>query len=90
VDTTKGSDTISYRYTNISNIPLLVSGVHLSCGCTNSIFSTEPLLKGDTAYLKLVFKAKPEEKSFEKNAFVVMNTKKNVYELKFSGKLLNE
>ena len=42
----------TFHFTNTGNVPLLISSVEKSCGCTASDFPREPIAPGETGDIK--------------------------------------
>ncbi|MGI8893794.1 MAG: DUF1573 domain-containing protein [Bacteroidia bacterium] len=55
--TVKEGDKVEYefRFTNAGNEPLIISNVQSTCGCTVPDWPKEPIQKGQTAGIKVIF-----------------------------------
>lgn len=79
---------VSFKYTNIGDLPLIIKNVQTSCGCTEAKWSREPLASLDSGEVKVTFKAE-NEGHFMKSIFVVCNIWKKVYQLHINGEVFN-
>ncbi len=74
---------VSFYIKNISDIPLLITKVGTSCGCTTSEYTKDEVMKNENATINVVFK--PNDTGFtEKSIVVESNTEPpfNVFYLK--------
>lgn len=47
-----------FHYKNVGNAPFILSDIMVTCGCTNPVFSRDPLQPGDTASFAIDFNTK--------------------------------
>ena len=78
---------INYVFTNTGNAPLVVTGVHPSCGCTTNDFSKEMVAPGKSGFVKLTFNASIPG-VFTKSTRVTTNSKPDTYYLMFNGEVM--
>lgn len=50
--------TYSFHFTNTGNVPLLISGVSTSCGCTIADYPHEPITPGKDGFIKATYDSK--------------------------------
>ena len=70
-------DTImhTYKFKNTGNMPLVLSNVGASCGCTTPSYSTDPVQPGESGYIKVKFNSKGKEGKLNKTVTAYANTK---------------
>ncbi|MDZ7897156.1 MAG: DUF1573 domain-containing protein [Arcicella sp.] len=70
-------DTImhTYKFKNTGNMPLVLSAVNASCGCTTPSYSTDPVQPGESGYIKVKFNSKGKEGKLNKTVTAYANTK---------------
>jgi len=49
--------TAEFKFTNVGKVPLVLSSVNASCGCTTPDWSKDPIAPGKTGYIKATFNA---------------------------------
>ncbi len=49
------STTYEFNFTNEGNEPLIIAKAEGSCGCTVPVYPKEPIMKGQTATIKVTF-----------------------------------
>jgi len=74
-----------FKFTNTGKLPLVLSDVHPSCGCTTPEWPREPIAPGATARIKAVFNSIGRPGNFEKYITVKSNTSTPEITLKFRG-----
>lgn len=62
-----------FTFTNNGTMPLLISSVKASCGCTVADFTKTPISSGESGYVKATFNA-ASAGSFNKTVTVLANT----------------
>ena len=67
--------TYNFRFKNSGKKPLVISNVSASCGCTVPEKPEQPILPGETGFIKVVFNSQGKQGHNEKNITVVANTK---------------
>lgn len=83
-DVSQGSENSTrFEVTNTGELPLIISDVSASCGCTLPIKPEGPIAPGDSDVIEVTFKPKPgQQNEIEKTVTVVANTKEKVSMLK--------
>ncbi|WP_044173447.1 DUF1573 domain-containing protein [Flectobacillus major] len=64
----------TYKFRNTGNMPLVISNVSTSCGCTTPSYSTEPVMPGDQGFIKVKFNSKNKEGKVNKTITAYANT----------------
>ena len=64
-----------YNFKNTGNIPLVLSNVNASCGCTTPSYSTEPVAPGERGFITVKFNSKGKEGKLNKTVTAYANTK---------------
>ena len=69
-------DTIyhTYRFSNAGNMPLAISNVVASCGCTTPSYTTNLIAPGEQGFIKVMFNSKNKEGKVHKTITVHANT----------------
>jgi len=79
-------DTImhTYRFKNTGNMPLVLSTVNASCGCTTPSYSSDPVQPGESGFIKVKFNSKGKEGKLNKTVKAYANTKpaENIFAFK--------
>jgi hypothetical protein len=64
-----------YHFKNTGNMPLVVSNVNASCGCTTPSYSTAPVAPGERGFITVKFNSKGKEGKLNKTVTAYANTK---------------
>ena len=64
-----------YNFKNTGNMPLVLSNVNASCGCTTPSYSKEPVAPGDKGFITVKFNSKGKEGKLNKTVTAYANTK---------------
>jgi hypothetical protein len=64
--------TATFKFKNIGKIPLVISNVQASCGCTTPDYSKAPIAPGETGFVMATYNA-ASAGSFYKNVTVTAN-----------------
>ncbi len=64
-----------YNFKNTGNMPLVVSNVNASCGCTTPSYSTAPVAPGEKGFITVKFNSKGKEGKLNKTVTAYANTK---------------
>ena len=64
----------TFHFTNTGNVPLLISSVEKSCGCTASDFPREPIAPGETGDIKITYDSNGQFGFQSKTVTVYSNT----------------
>lgn len=82
-----GNGETTFTYKNTGKIPLILSNVRSSCGCTVPAWSKEPLMPGQTASIRVKYNtANPGP--INKTVTVESNASNNRVILRIKGKVL--
>ncbi|MDD2530213.1 MAG: DUF1573 domain-containing protein [Bacteroidales bacterium] len=83
-----GNGETTFTYKNTGKIPLILSNVRSSCGCTVPAWSREPLMPGQSASIRVKYNtANPGP--INKTVTVESNAKSARVVLRITGKVLN-
>jgi hypothetical protein len=64
-----------YNFKNTGNMPLVLSNVNASCGCTTPSYSKEPVAPGENGFITVKFNSKGKEGKLNKTVTAYANTK---------------
>ena len=80
---------VSYEFVfkNPGMMPLIISEVKSSCGCTVPQYPKEPIAPGGTGKIKVIYDAK-EEGYFSKTVTVYTNTSEGLTKLYIKGEVV--
>lgn len=78
----------SYRFKNIGNKPLVISAANASCGCTVPEKPEQPIMPGETGYIKVVFHSKGRVGPIQKEVQVLSNAYPEIPVLRLTGEVL--
>ena len=79
--------TITYEFINTSKVPLIITNVKPSCGCTNPDYTKTPVLPNQKGYVKATFNA-ASAGSFSKTVTVSSNAVTEEKVLQFQGEVV--
>jgi hypothetical protein len=79
--------TNEFTFTNAGNVPLVVSSVQASCGCTVTDYSKEPIAPGEKGFVKATYNA-AKVGAFTKTVSVNSNTEDGVVVLTIKGEVV--
>ena len=65
---------VIFKFENTGKLPLLISKVSASCGCTASKYPTEPIAPGEEGRLEVTFDSKGQRGMQNKTVTVLTNT----------------
>jgi hypothetical protein len=71
------SVTYDFKFTNTGSEPLIISNAAGSCGCTVPIWPKEPILKGQTASIKVTFNSTGKSGVQDKTVTLTSNAAEN-------------
>jgi len=83
-----GPANFNFNFKNIGTVPLVISSVSASCGCTTPEWSKEPVLPGKSGFIKVSYNPLNRPGSFNKTVTVMANIKNGIQVLKISGEVL--
>ena len=69
--------TYSFHFTNTGSMPLIISNVSTSCGCTVGDFSRAPIEPGKDGFIKATYDSKGHQGFQSRSLTVVSNTNPN-------------
>ncbi len=75
-----------FNFTNKGDVPLIISSVKASCGCTVANYSKEPIAPGKTGFVSARYNA-AKVGAFNKTVTVMANTGTDAIVLKLSGEV---
>jgi Protein of unknown function (DUF1573) len=78
----------SYRFRNTGKNPLIVSSAVASCGCTVPEKPEEPIMPGETGFLKVVFNSKGRVGDVHKEITVTSNAYPRFPVLELTGQVV--
>ena len=76
-----------FTFTNSGEIPLVISTVQASCGCTVTSYTKEPIEPGGTGFVKATYNA-ANVGQFTKTVTVNANTEEGVAKLTIKGEVV--
>ncbi|MCB8994978.1 MAG: DUF1573 domain-containing protein [Bacteroidales bacterium] len=79
--------TCSFKFTNTSNVPLVVNVVRTSCGCTNPEWPKDPIEKGQSGEIKVTYNTEIIGK-FRKSITVFCNAENSPVKLSITGDVM--
>jgi Protein of unknown function (DUF1573) len=80
----------SYKFKNTGTVPLMISNVQVSCGCTAPFYPKTPIAPGIEGEITLEFNSAGKEGKVEKNALVNANTDNAPFSIGFSAEVLKK
>ncbi|TCN70260.1 DUF1573 domain-containing protein [Acetobacteroides hydrogenigenes] len=83
----KANTTYSFEFKNTSKVPLILTSVSASCGCTTPEWPREPILPGKTGKIKVTYNSQIIG-AFTKLIYVYSNASTNMVTLTIKGEIL--
>ena len=80
--------TYSFHFTNTGSMPLIISGVTTSCGCTVGEYPHEPIAPGKSGIIKATYDSKGHHGFQSRTLTVMSNTNPAKTTLRIKGKVL--
>lgn len=77
--------THEFRFTNIGQEPLIITGAKASCGCTVPKWPKEPILPGQSSSIKVEYNTKGRPNSFNKAVTITSNAKDKIKVIYIKG-----
>jgi hypothetical protein len=77
-----------FTFTNTGDVPLVISTVQASCGCTVTAYSKEPIEPNGSGYVKATFNAGTLGR-FNKTVTVNANTETGITSLSITGEVVS-
>jgi hypothetical protein len=79
--------TEEFSFTNEGNVPLVITSVKASCGCTVTDFSKDPIAPGEKGFVKATYNA-ANVGPFQKTVTVNANTDDEAVQLIIKGEVV--
>jgi hypothetical protein len=79
--------TYEFTFTNNGDIPLVISTVQASCGCTVTSYSKDPIEPGAKGFVKATYNA-AHVGQFTKTVSVNANTEESIVQLTIKGEVI--
>jgi len=79
-----------YNFKNTGNMPLVLSNVSASCGCTTPSYSKEPVPPGKKGFIAVKFNSKGKEGKLNKTVTAYANTKPTENTVSFKIEVLKK
>jgi hypothetical protein len=79
--------TYEFKFTNTGDIPLVISTVQASCGCTVTSYTKDPIAPGAEGFVKATYNA-ASIGQFTKTVTVNANTEEGVAKLTIKGEVV--
>lgn len=76
-----------FKFTNKGKVPLVITHVQASCGCTTPDWSKEPIPPGQQGFIKATFNAGAPG-MFDKTVTVMANVENGSVQLKIKGEVV--
>ena len=87
-DENDGTVTCAMKFVNESTSPVIITQVHVTCGCTSPSFDKRPIAPGDTGTVLLSYNPTGRPGRFEKKVYVDLNTNPKRYTLYIKGSVI--
>ena len=86
-----GVQTTTFKFTNKGAVPLVLSNVRASCGCTTPKYTREPVAPNASGEIQVSYNPKNRPGSFNKTVTVYSNAKnKGAVVLRIKGKVVTK
>lgn len=86
-----GSVSYQFLFTNTGSMPLIISNVQASCGCTSNNWTRSPILPGKKGYVSAIFNPLDRPGVFSKTIKVFSNSEySSSVELKITGEVIEK
>lgn len=82
-----GVQTTTFKFTNKGTVPLVISNVRASCGCTTPSWTREPIGSGGTGEIQVSYDPKNRPGSFNKTIMVSSNAENGTIVLRIVGRV---
>lgn len=76
---------IEYFFENTGKVPLIISNIEVTCGCTVADFPHHPIKAGDTGIILITFNTKEKYDRQDRTAEVISNAANSPVKLRFKG-----
>lgn len=78
----------NYVFTNTGKVPLIISNVLVTCGCTVPEWPKKPIPKGETGTIRIFFNTAGKQGVQNKNITILANTKHGRETLVFNANVI--
>jgi len=78
----------SFKFKNTGGSPLVISNISASCGCTATSYPKEPIMPGDTEFIKVTFDSNGRKGFQYKTITVASNTQPNTNKLSIKAEVV--
>jgi hypothetical protein len=68
---------LKFQFTNIGKTPLFILNTRTSCGCTVTDFPKDPVMPGNSGFIRVTYKSGAQTGEINKTITVIANTKKS-------------
>jgi len=85
-----GKQKVKFVFTNTGDVPLYLTNVRATCGCTSSEYSREPVQPGATGFVEAEYDPKNRPGKFNKSITVTANTEPRVSVLRIQGNVVRD
>ena len=82
-----GIQTITFKFANKGIVPLVLSNVRASCGCTTPKWTREPVVPGSTGEIQVSYDPQNRPGSFNKTILVSSNAENGTTMLRITGRV---
>lgn len=79
--------TVEFEFTNTGELPVIISNVQASCGCTSTNFSKTPVAPGETSKVTATYNAATKG-IFKKTVTVTTNAEETTKVLTLTGSVI--
>ncbi len=84
----KSDATCEFEFTNTGDVPLILSNVKASCGCTVPEWTKEPVLPGEKGVIKVKYTTVNRPNVIKKSILVMSNADNNRVILRIQGEVV--
>lgn len=81
---------INYEVKNIGNSPLIIEEIEVSCNCTKSEYTSQPILPGTTQTVTLIFNTETTYDRQDRVALLYSNGSDKPIKLRYKGVVLRK
>jgi hypothetical protein len=82
-----GVQTTTFKFTNKGSVPLVLSNVRASCGCTTPKWTREPVVPDGSGEIQVTYDPKNRPGSFNKTVMVSSNAENGTTVLRITGRV---
>ena len=76
-----------FDFTNTTQVPVKITNVRASCGCTTPAWTREPVMPGEKGFIKAVYNPRNRPGPFHKTLTVSTDSKQSTIVLRIQGKV---